>query len=155
MKSTYFLILLGLLAACNSQPKDKEKETEAQPEQPKNEGIAVNCYQYATAADTVRLTLVRVGKQITGMLLYHLKEKDMNAGSIKGTMKGDILLADYTFKSEGTVSTRQVAFKKAGNAFIEGYGESVEVNGVEKFKNIDSLNFSSSMQLQEIPCKEK
>ena len=150
MKKNQFIILLGLLAACNSQPK--EKETEGQAEQPSNTKQTINCYQYATAADTVRLTLVHVGGTITGMLLYQLKDKDMNAGSIKGTMKGDILVADYTFKSEGTVSTRQVAFKKNGNTFTEGYGESVDVNGVEKFKNIDSLDFPSSMKLQEIPC---
>ncbi|OQP40812.1 hypothetical protein A4H97_14460 [Niastella yeongjuensis] len=153
MKSTHFLFLLGLLAACNSQPKDKEKETEAKAEQPASHEPTVNCYQYATATDTVRLTLVHVGDNINGMLIYQLKEKDRNVGSINGTMNGDILLADYTFKSEGTQSTRQVAFKKAGNAFIEGYGESAEVNGVEKFKNVDSIVFSSSMKLEEIPCK--
>ena len=142
MKTTRFIILLGLLAACNSQ--SKEKETESAAEQPTNIEQAINCYQYATAADTVRLTLVHMGETITGMLLYQLKEKDMNAGSIKGTMKGDILVADYTFKSEGTVSTRQVAFKKNGNTFTEGFGD---------FKNIDSLDFTSSLKLQEIPCK--
>jgi len=152
MKTTHFLIVLGLLAACNSQPKDKEKETEAQPASaPKVEPIA--CYQYATAADTITLKIVNMGGTVGGALIYKLKEKDMNAGTINGTLKNDILVADYTFKSEGTESTRQVAFKKTGGAFIEGYGESVTVNGVEKFKNIDSVVFSSSMKLQEIPCK--
>ena len=151
MKTTQFIILLGLLAACNSQPK--EKETEGQDEQPTNTEQTINCYQYATPADTVRLTLVHMGGTITGMLLYQLKEKDMNAGSLKGIMKGDILVADYTFKSEGSISTRQVAFKKTGNAFIEGYGETVDENGVEKFKNLDSIVYSTSMKLEEIPCK--
>lgn len=153
MKRTHFLIVLGLLAACNSQPK--EKETEAQSQQPANapkvEPIA--CYQYATAADTITLKLVKMGSTVGGALFYKLKEKDMNAGTINGTLRNDILIADYTFKSEGTESTRQVAFKKTGNAFIEGYGETVNVNGVEKFKNVDSIVYSSSMKLQEIPCK--
>lgn len=153
MKSTHVLILLGLLAACNSKPKDKE--TEASTEQPANapkvEPIA--CYQYATAADTITLKLVNMGGTVGGALIYKLKEKDMNAGTIKGTLRGDILLADYTFKSEGTQSTRQVAFKKTGNAFIEGYGETVDVNGVEQFRNADSIVYSSSMKLEEIPCK--
>lgn len=153
MKSTYVLILLALLAACNSQPK--EKETGAPAEQsanaPKVEPIA--CYQYATASDTITLKLVNMGGTVGGALIYKLKEKDMNAGTIKGTLRGDILLADYTFKSEGTQSTRQVAFKKTGNAFIEGYGEMVDVNGVEKFKNPDSIVYSADMKLEEIPCK--
>lgn len=153
MKPTHVLILLGLLAACNSQPK--EKETEAQKEQPTNapkvEPIA--CYQYATAADTITLKLVNMGGTVGGALIYKLKEKDRNAGIINGTLRNNILLAEYTFKSEGAESTRQVAFKKTGNAFIEGYGETVNVNGVEKFKNVDSIIYSSSMKLQEIPCK--
>src|SRR4051812_11064997 len=151
MKRTHFLIILGLLAACNSQPKDKEKETEPQTNAPVAEAIA--CYQHATAADTITLKVVNMGGTVGGALIYKLKEKDMNAGTINGTLQGDILIADYTFKSEGTQSTRQVAFKKTGNAFIEGYGESVTINGVEKLKNTDSIVYSSSMQLQEIPCK--
>jgi hypothetical protein len=53
-------------------------------------------------------------------------------------------VADYTFMSEGIQSTRQVAFKKDGNSFIEGYGD---------FKNVDSLNFNTSMKLVEIACQ--
>ena len=153
MKSTHVLMLLGLLAACNSKPK--EKEAEAQPEQPANAPKAepIACYQYATAADTITLKLVNMGGTVGGALFYKLKEKDMNAGTINGTLRGDILVADYTFKSEGTESTRQVAFKKTGNAFIEGYGETVDVNGVQKFRNVDSIVYSSSMKLEEIPCK--
>jgi hypothetical protein len=153
MKPTHVLVLLGLLAACNSKPKDKE--TGAQTEQPANAPKVepITCYQYATAADTITLKLVNMGGTVAGALIYKLKEKDMNAGTIKGTLRGDILLADYTFKSEGTESTRQVAFKKTGNAFIEGYGEMVNVKGVEQFKNVDSIVYSTSMKLEEIPCK--
>ena len=153
MKSTHFLILLELLAACNSKPKEKETDTQA--EQPANAPKAepIACYQYATGADTITLKLVNMGGTVGGALIYKLKEKDMNAGPITGTLRGDILLADYTFKSEGTQSTRQVAFKKTGNAFIEGYGATANVNGVEKFKNVDSIVYSTSMKLEEIPCK--
>jgi len=142
-------MLLGLLAACKSQPK--EKETGQPANTPKAEPIA--CYQYATATDTITLKMVNMGGTIGGALIYKLKEKDMNAGTIHGTLRGDILVADYTFKSEGTQSTRQVAFKKTGDVFIEGYGETTNVNGVEQFKNVDSIVYSSSMKLQEIPCK--
>ncbi len=153
MKSTHFLFALGLLTACNSQPKDKDKEKETGPQTKAPVAEAIACYQYATAADTISLKVVNMGGTVGGALIYKLKEKDMNAGTLKGTLNGDILIADYTFMSEGTQSTRQVAFKKTGNGFIEGYGESVDVNGVEKFKNTDSIVYSTSMQLQEVPCK--
>ena len=151
MKSIHFLALLGLLAACNSTPKETKEEVKQ--DTVKKDEPTVTCYQYAAAGDTIRLTMLHTGANINGMLLYKLKEKDMNVGTIKGLMRGDVLVADYTFKSEGTESTRQVAFKKTGNSFVEGYGESVNVNGVEKFKDVDAIVFSSSMQLQEVPCK--
>lgn len=151
MKVTNLFILLGLLASCKLQPKETEKQTD--PQTNTKADSAINCYQYATQSDTVTLKLIHIGENITGTLVYQLKEKDSNKGTIQGVMRGDVLLADYTFMSEGTQSVRQVAFKQNGNTFIEGYGESVDENGVMKFKNADSLNFNSSIKLQEIQCK--
>jgi len=151
MKSTYLFLLFGFLASCDSQPKETTKQTE--PPTDTKADSSVNCYQYATASDTVTLKLIRMGGQVTGTLAYQFKEKDSNKGTLKGSMKGDLLLADYTFMSEGTQSTRQVAFKQNGNTFTEGYGESVDENGSMKFKNVDSLDYSSSFKLQEIPCQ--
>ncbi|MBO9201894.1 MULTISPECIES: hypothetical protein [Niastella] len=155
MKTTHFPVLLVLLAACNSQPKETEKETEKQAEAPAvaKADSAVSCYQYATAADTITLKLVRTGENVTGTLVYLLKEKDSNKGTIQGTLKGDLLVADYTFMAEGSQSIRQVAFKQTGNTFIEGYGDIVEENGKQHFKNVDSLDFSSTLKLQETACK--
>jgi hypothetical protein len=151
MKATYFFIFLGLLASCDTQPKETKKQTDPQTDTKANS--LVNCYQYANQSDTVTLKLVHIGESITGTLVYQLKEKDGNKGTIQGSMRNDLLLADYTFMSEGIQSIRQVAFKQSGNTFIEGYGESVDEKGTMKFKNIDSLNFSSSIKLQEIVCQ--
>ena len=151
MKTTYFFILLGLLASCDTQQKETKKQ--ANPQTDTKENSPASCYQYANQSDTVTLKLIRVGEKVTGTLVYQFKEKDSNKGTIQGSMKSDLLLADYTFMSEGTQSTRQVAFKQSGNTFMEGYGESVDENGTMKFKNIDSLNFSSSIKLQEIACQ--
>lgn len=150
MKATRFFICLAFLAACNSQPKETQEEVK--PETITQDSL-VNCYQYATPFDTVTLKLVHAGEKITGTLVYNLKEKDSNKGTIQGSMKGDILLANYTFMSEGVQSVRQVAFKQSGNTLVEGFGESVAESGVMKFKNVDSLNFSSSMKLQQIACQ--
>ena len=68
-------------------------------------------------------------------------------------MKGDILVADYTFMSEGVQSVRQVAFRQQGNSFIEGYGEIVTDNKRSLFKNINGLNFKNSIKLVENPCE--
>jgi hypothetical protein len=151
MKTTSFLFALALLASCGSQADKTEKTTGTQ--EPAKEEIPMQCYQYANQGDTVALKLVHIGDSYTGSLVYLFKEKDRNAGTIQASMRGDVLVADYTFNSEGTKSIRQVAFKKVGNTFVEGYGESVDENGVMKFKDITSLNFGSSIVLQEIPCR--
>jgi hypothetical protein len=151
MKSTHYFFCLALLAACNSQPKAPQQPTETQTNA-KPDSL-VNCYQYAGPSDTITLKVAHAGKNLVGTLVYNLKEKDSNKGTIIGFMRDDILLADYTFMSEGVQSVRQVAFKQIGNSFVEGYGESMEENGKMTFKNVDSLNFSSSMKLQEIACQ--
>ncbi|MCS3797137.1 hypothetical protein [Niastella sp. OAS944] len=152
MKTTSFIIIaLALLTSCGSQPEKTEKQSNTQ-EKAKEE-IPMTCYQYASQGDTVSLKLVHLGDSYSGSLVYLFKEKDRNMGTIQGVMRGDILVADYTFNSEGTKSIRQVAFKKVGNTYVEGYGESVEENGAMKFKDITSLNFGSSIVLQEIACQ--
>ena len=146
MKTTSFFIALALLTSCGSQTDKTEKTTG-------KDEIPMQCYQYANQGDTVALKLVHIGDMYTGSLVYLFKEKDRNAGTFQATLRGDILVADYTFTSEGTKSIRQVAFKKVGNTYVEGYGESVDENGVMKFKDITSLNFGSSIVLKEEPCE--
>jgi hypothetical protein len=151
MKTTSFFIALALLSSCGSQPDKAEKPGSTQ--ETAKEEIPMQCYEYASQGDTVALKLVHIRDTYTGSLVYLFKEKDRNIGTINATMRGDVLVADYTFNSEGTKSIRQVAFKKVGNTYVEGYGESVDENGVMKFKDITALNFGSSIVLQEIPCK--
>jgi hypothetical protein len=146
------IILLGFLSSCHSPTgKDKEKQD---PQQPEAKPISpINCYQYADKGDTISLKLIHAGESITGALVYKLKEKDSNKGTIQGTMRNNILVADYTFMSEGMQSTRQVAFKLEGNSFIEGYGDSFHQDDKSTFKSLDSLTFNSSFKLAEVPCQ--
>ena len=152
MKNACLFIALALLAACNSEPTTSKPAPEEQPNTASADSL-MHCYQYANQGDTVTMKLIHMGDIVTGTLIYQLKEKDSNKGSITGAIHNDVLVADYTFMSEGTQSVRQVAFKQSGTAFIEGYGESADENGVAKFKNLDSLHFNSSIKLQEMSCK--
>lgn len=145
------IIFLSLLLSCNAQQEDTEKQDAQQPDA--KAPSPINCYRYATEADTVILKVVHIGNSITGTLVYSLKEKDSNKGTIQGAMRGNILVADYTFMSEGIQSVRQVAFKLEGNTFIEGYGDSFNENEKSRFKNLDSLTFSSTIKLAEMACQ--
>ena len=145
------IILFGLLLSCDSQTRnDKEKQDSQQFET--KPPLPVSCYLYANKGDTISLKIFDLGESITGTLVYSLKEKDKNIGKIDGEMKDNLLVADYTFMSEGIQSTREVVFKKAGTSFIEGYGDSFNQNGKTRFKSLDSLTFSSSIRLTGIKC---
>lgn len=109
------------------------------------------CYSYQTSNDLVALRLNTTGQAITGNLEYAFMGKDKNTGTISGAMRGDTLLADYTFQSEGKSSVRQVAFLKKGDSFVEGYGDSKQEGNKMVFKNSGALNFGN-MILKKVPC---
>lgn len=111
------------------------------------------CYEYVQGNDTIQASLLVEANNVSGDLTYKLYEKDKNSGTISGTVQGDTLIADYTFKSEGTTSVRQVAFLRKNKSLIEGYGDSEEKEGKMVFKEINKLNFNGNIILQEIPCK--
>ncbi|MFN8349707.1 MAG: hypothetical protein U0X91_32200 [Spirosomataceae bacterium] len=116
-------------------------------------GSTETCYRYIADKDTIALQINQSGDRISGRLIYHLYQKDRNDGTLHGTLQGDLLIADYTFQSEGMTSVRQVAFKKKGNGWTEGFG-AVNVKGdTVIFQDTAALRFNESFLLAEIPCQ--
>ena len=150
MKWKYLFILgiIGFASSCNNQQQQSPAEKTT------SETGGLNCYRYIKNKDTVILKTRSANGLVTGTLIYNFYEKDKNTGMIEGKMDGDILFADYIFNSEGVKSVRPVAFKKTGNQFIEGYGETEERNGKITFKNKDSLNFEHSITLTPFDCEQ-
>lgn len=111
------------------------------------------CFQYINNKDTASLSLVTNNGTVNGVLSYNLFEKDKNNGTVAGIVKGDTIIADYTFQSEGTTSSRQVVWLKKNDQLIEGSGDVEEVKGKMKFKNTFSLRFDPSMVFKPITCK--
>src|SRR5690349_15219663 len=120
-KILIFLFIISSLIACSSNSSNNQtadiKVT--------NDSTAViyQCYTYLQNNDTIHLNIIMSDKTFTGHMLYQLKEKDRNDGTLQGTINGDTLIADYTFSSEGMLSMRQVAFLKVQNNLEEGFGE--------------------------------
>lgn len=138
------LLTLGCSSEKTEQAEDQSQMNEVQ------ETSA--CYAAVTAADSVTLRLVNTGGDITGELTYNNQEKDDNVGTIMGQMRGDTLLADYTYLSEGVESVRQVAFLKKGDGFVEGYGDAEERDGKMIFTNMAALDFDSNSVFEKVPC---
>ena len=124
---------------------------------PDNTSIATKtayCYSYVNNKDSVAMNIDINDNTVTGELEYSLYEKDSNTGTIQGIIKGDTLLAEYSFISEGVSSVREVAFLKKENKWVEGFGNMEEKNGSMIFKDRSSLQFNSNIVLTEVPCKE-
>jgi hypothetical protein len=93
---------------------------------------------YAGLADTVSMNLTHLGDSVTGTLVYNFKEKDKNTGTINGRMNGNILIAEYTFLSEGIQSCRQVAFKLEGTILLKAMVKAIAIM-IKSYLEIQTL----------------
>lgn len=115
--------------------------------QPKTE-----CYTYDANGNLIELQLHYDTDSISGTLNYALADKDSNIGTFKGKLVNNVLIAEYTFQSEGMESVRQVAFQLIGDKLIEGYGDMIEEG--THFKDVTQLKFTSNMPLSKVICSE-
>jgi len=111
-----------------------------------------SCFAYAARKDSAFLHLKIDGDSVSGKLTYALFEKDANSGTIAGKTTGDTIFARYTFASEGTKSTREVAFLKKGNGWTEGFGEVKDSAGTMIFKDRSKLNFEKGLFFEPVEC---
>ena len=147
--------MLAVLDSCGSEPAKDSAETVPGSDDTTQMTIQIptsTCYSYTTPRDTIFLKLERFPNVVTGILNYSLREKDKNTGDIDGVLRGDTLVADYTFLSEGTRSVRQVVFLLKDNEAVEGYGEMKEDAGEMVFSNIGSVDFSKGTRLVKVNC---
>lgn len=114
------------------------------------------CYASRINNSVVEMSFnVNSHQEVNGKLSYTISGKDKNEGTLIGNMKGDTLIADYTFMSEGVSSVREVAFLQKDGAFIEGYGDVMEANGKFSFKDKKQLKFDQKNVLTKVDCKVK
>ncbi|HZJ20804.1 MAG TPA: hypothetical protein VFD35_10690 [Pricia sp.] len=151
------LLLVFNLAYCHN-PKNKGKTGNTPNENPqevkatKTVPLQKGCYTYKNNGNIIILEITDAGETITANLMYFLKEKDRNKGTFKGRLKGDRLIGDYAFSSEGQKSIRQVVFLIKDGQLVEGYGE-VETEGkVTYYKNVDALTYNYTMPLDKTAC---
>ena len=155
MKKFILPIVLATLsfAACQSESATQEDVDGVAVDTNLIKVGATSCYSFIKNKDTAKLTFMSTNGMVTGELSYNLFEKDSNEGIIEGEMRGDTLLAEYTFNAEGKESVRQVAFLKKGNQLIEGFGDIEEKNGKTIFKNTSTLSFGNAVVFEKINCQ--
>lgn len=105
------------------------------------------CYIATTSKDVYTLNIqMQTEENVSGKLAFKNFEKDSSSGLFTGTYKDGILLADYTFQSEGMQSQMQVIFKKEGDNFVRGYGPVDDESGT-KFTDLNAITYDSSSTL--------
>lgn len=160
MKATILVLAAFslIMASCNNENKEKHDANKAQitAKSPDTE-LKINgndCYVYLKNRDTATLKINVEGNNLVGELNYRLFEKDSNKGQIVGQIKGDTIIAEYTFSSEGMKSVREVAFlKKPDGNLYEGTGEAIEKNGKMVFKDHSAMTFDGSIIFTKTDCK--
>ncbi len=155
-----FLMLLLFLAGCNSQNENTTGAGEIKNntgEHLSNTSISHldGCYLSIFKNDTSSLKINSNNGLVYGKLTYKRFEKDSNTGIINGTIHDSLIIADYTFQSEGISSVREVVFKISGNNLIEGQGDIIiNRNGDSaKFKNIAHLKFQEDQVFVKKNCE--
>jgi len=153
------IALCGSLLSCQNNAETLDGQDSLNSQTTQNRQAAAdspaetqNCYTYTKNKDTILLSTKESGSQVTGNLEYNLDEKDRNTGSVAGIVRGDTLLLNYTFQSEGRLSVRQLAFLKQGNELMEGYAEVEEKADTVVFKDPQNLKFSKEMVLEKTGC---
>lgn len=151
MKKQILLLFVALIMlSCKDKQINSSVSNAEEVEQEIIPTVDLGCYVFNDGKNIVTLEILKNEKDVEGNLSYTLAEKDKNTGIFKGQLKGNILIGTYTFKSEGSKSSREVAFKVSSDTLIEGYGDLNE-DGTA-FRDITTLKFSSNVPLGKTNC---
>jgi hypothetical protein len=157
MKHLFIIsFMLAIATSCNNATENAGQDAVVKDSSKPVENkimIPVSYCYTSNGKDSVSLKVEVFENVVTGSILYKLFEKDSNNGNFEGQLKGDTLLADYTFMSEGTRSVRQVIFLLKDNIALEGYGDMEDKNGKMVFKNTGTVTFGKGVRLQKTNCK--
>jgi len=123
------IVVAVIIASCQSAPKHSDP---------------AGCYRMIIKNDTAIMSLNTQGDSVSGSLSYNWYERDDNNGTFQGIIKNDsLIVADYTFQSEGMTSVRQVAFKIKDSMLLQGYGELQERNDTSFFRDVNLVIFDT------------
>lgn len=155
--SALIIVILSVFISCKKETTLPPPQIEPNP--PKEAEIAEpagdQCYTSRLNGNIVAISFnVNSHQEVNGKLSYNITGKDKNEGTIIGNMKGDTLIADYTFMSEGVSSVREVVFLQKDGTLIEGYGDVVDANNKVTFKDKKKLKFDAKNTLTKSDCPQ-
>lgn len=168
MQKLLFFLLIIALAACNNKSADTNTTLqEGATEGSVHAGAAVTtgtintdaqpfalegCYEMTMKKDSAFMRLNLQDSIVSGTLNFIFFEKDRNLGTFKGVLRGDRILADYTFQSEGVTSVREIVFKIKDTTLLHGFGELKEEGGKLVFENVDDVQYQQANPFIKVAC---
>ena len=168
MRVILSLISFCLLTACgapseksNPATQNSPTKSEAHGSAPKTTGVLAGtpfvldgCYEMTMKRDTATLSLQVQDTIVSGKLRYNWHERDGNVGTIKGVLRDSLIIADYTFESEGLTSVREVVFKIDNTVLQQAYGDLEDRNGKIVFRNPAQLQYIQEYPFVKVECPE-
>jgi hypothetical protein len=117
--------------------------------------VLAGCYEMTMKRDTATLSLQVTDTVVSGRLRYDWNEKDGNVGTIQGVLRDSLIIAHYTFESEGLISMREVIFKIEDQTLLQGFGELEDRNGAYVFSNPAQVQYMKSTPFIKVDCPEE
>lgn len=159
MKKIVLPILVSFaLASCNKKTETTMNNTDSSgvfvdTESAADSTLAVttSCYMQVTGNDTLFAQIDDNLGTVTGKMHYKNYQKDSSFGDLLGSSIGDTIKVDYTFQSEGTLSTRELWFLKKDGKLIEGIGDYDKTG--ERYTNYKKIKFEDGHILDAVDCK--
>lgn len=149
----YLFIVLAVMASCNQDSKSKTQTKDSTvTEEVKILVPEGGCYAYMKNGDSIWLKVELFPNVATGVLTYQLSGKDKNVGTFDGRLFGDTLVADYTFRSEGRVTVRQIVFKLSATQAREAYGKKRDYEGKLIYDDLKAIDFNKGLSLDSVSC---
>jgi hypothetical protein len=167
MQKILFAFTLLVLVSCGTSPENADAKDDNAKENSVHAGadavtgfatgkpfVLAGCYEMIFKRDTATLMLEVIDTLISGNLAYHLWERDKNTGTIKGKLQDSLIIADYTFQSEGVTSVREVIFKIKDSTLAQAFGDIEERQNKIVFRNRASLQYMDQNPFVKVACKE-
>ena len=115
---------------------------------------STQCYSKKVGNDLTGIQLSINRDQVSGYIAWEPHERDGGRGYLRGTLKGNQIIASYTYMVEGYVGTEEVAYRLVKGGLIEAKSEQVS-NGTEstRFKDIAAINWSNPERYRTVDCR--
>jgi hypothetical protein len=128
----------GKIIVDSTKTKNTVKQTE------------ILCFEFSKNKDTTDVCITIGPKnQVSGKMHWNPSEKDGAIGILKGTKKGDTIVADFDYMMEGNKELEEKVFVLKNNQLLELIGALENENGKLVIKNLKNATVRNALLLKD------